>query len=40
MQSIKTAQFLNITILFVLFIDAPAVFGNAAVPLGRMYESL
>ena len=42
MQSVKGAQFLNITFLFVLFTAAPAaaVFGTIIVTLRGMYESL
>ena len=42
MQSVKVAQFLNITFLFVLFTAAPvtAVFGTVIVSLTSMYESL
>ena len=42
MQTVKGAQFLNITFLFVLFTAAAAtaVYGTAIVPLTSMYESL
>ena len=42
MQTVKGAQFLNITFLFVLFTAAAAtaVYGTAIVPLTTMYESL
>ena len=42
MQSVKGAQLLNITFLFVFFTSAPAavVFGTVTAPLTNMYESL
>ena len=42
MQSVKRAQFLNITFLFILFPTAPAdtVFGSIIVPLTSMHTSI
>ena len=42
MQSVKGAQFLNITFLLVLFTAAPAaaLFGTVIVPLTSMHASL
>ena len=42
MQSVKEAQYLNITSLFALFelVSAASVFGTVTVPLASMYRSL
>ena len=42
MQSLNGVQFLNVTLLFVLFAAAPAaaVFRTVIVPLTSMYASL